>query len=301
MNDAGIGRDHGTMAAGRKVANVLSIAGTDPSGGAGIQADLKTFAACGVYGMAVTTAIVAQNTCGVRRVQVLAADLVSDQLQAVLDDVQVDALKIGMLGHAAVIRRVARILRRQPVPVVVLDPVLCSSSGRALLEPEALKVLQQELLPLVTVLTPNLAEAEALLGRGMVADAAGMMTAARELLKSGPDWVWLKGGHRPDGRCADVLVNARGAGWLESPRVTGRYGHGTGCTLSSALAAELTRHPVPVAAERAKRFLYQALVHASWLEVGQGSGPLHHGPAGQAGGPAFALQWQDWPDALPAT
>lgn len=300
MNDAGIGRGHGTMAAGRKVANVLSIAGTDPSGGAGIQADLKTFAACGVYGMAVTTAIVAQNTCGVRRVRVLAADLVGDQLQAVLDDVHVDALKIGMLGNAAVIRRVARILRRQPVPALVLDPVLCSSSGCALLEPEALKVLQDELLPLVTVLTPNLAEAEVLLGHGMVAGAAGMAAAARDLLKSGPDWVWLKGGHRPDGRCADVLVNAQGAGWLESPRVAGRYGHGTGCTLSSALAAELTRHRVPVAAERAKRFLYHALIHASSLEVGQGIGPLHHGHAASAEGAAFALQWQDWPDA-PAT
>ncbi len=265
------------------VANVLSIAGTDPSGGAGIQADLKTFAACGVYGMAVTTAVVAQNTCGVRRVQVLGADLVGAQLEAVLDDVRVDAVKLGMLGNRAVIRRVAGLLRRRPVPAVVLDPVLHSSSGTALLEPAAISVLRDELLPLVTVLTPNLPEAASLLGwDAAVADDA-MAEAAMALRAGGPPWVWLKGGHRSDGRCADVLVGPDGIGWLRSGRVPGRYGRGTGCTLSAALTAGLPYLPVREAATRAKNYLYQALLQAGRLQVGEGEGPLHHGHAHVAG------------------
>ncbi|MHC1479241.1 bifunctional hydroxymethylpyrimidine kinase/phosphomethylpyrimidine kinase [Frateuria aurantia] len=267
----------GTQLAARMVPNMLSIAGTDPSGGAGIQADLKTFAACGAYGMAVTTAIVAQNTCAVRRVRVLDAGLVSDQLEAVFDDVRVDGVKLGMLGSAAVARRVARVLRQRAPPLIVLDPVLCSSTGTRLLSWRALDVVLAELLPLATVITPNLREAEILLGKRAGDDTAGWMEAAAiQLRRLGPAWVLLKGGHRADGRCADVLAGCDGVGWMESPRVAGNYGHGTGCTLSAALATAMTMAPVRSAAAWAKQYLFQALLHAAQLDVGRGPGPLHH-------------------------
>lgn len=263
------------------IANVLSIAGTDPSGGAGIQADLKTFAALGVYGMAVVTAVVAQNTCEVRRVQVLPADLVAAQLDAVFDDVRVDAVKLGMLADATIVRAVTACLRRRRPPHVVFDPVMASSSGGALMAPPALQVLREQLLPCVDLLTPNLAEAAALLDAPCAGDLDAMRGQARRLRALGPRWVLLKGGHLGGAQSPDLLLGPDTEQVLRAPRIATGAGHGTGCTLSSAVAALLPHAPMPVAVARAKRYLSGALQAAAGLDVGHGRGPLHHGHAGR--------------------
>ena len=257
-------------------ANVLAIGGTDPSGAAGLCADLKTFAALGVYGMAVTTAVVAQNGQAVHRVQPLSPALVAAQLDAVFEDVRVDAVKIGMLATAPIARTVAARLRGHRAPRIVLDPVLGASVGARLLAHDALAVLRDELLPLASVITPNLAEAAALLGGAPATDLASMRDDAARLHAQGPAWVLLKGGHLAGPRSPDVLLGGDGMRVFDAPRLAVRGDRGTGCTLASAIAALLPSRPVPMAIEAAKRYVMLALGASGELSVGRTRSPLQH-------------------------
>lgn len=258
------------------IPNILSIAGSDPSGGAGIQADIKAISANGGYAMAAVTALTAQNTRGVSGVWLVDPGFVAAQVAAVFRDIRVDAVKIGMLGSAAILRAVAGVLRGSGVPLV-LDPVLVATSGDALASGDLVGALIADLLPQVTVLTPNLAEAAALLGQAMATDRAGMEAQARVLLDLGPQAVLLKGGHLMGAASPDLLLTAEGATWLEAPRVGGGTAHGTGCTLSAALATQLAlTGDLAAAARAAKDYTRRALRGAARLSVGQGNGPTDH-------------------------
>jgi hydroxymethylpyrimidine/phosphomethylpyrimidine kinase len=260
------------------VANLLSIAGTDPSGGAGIQADLKTFSALGTYGMSVVTGLVAQNTRGVREICPVPAAFVTAQLDAVFDDVRVDAVKIGMLGTADVIRAVAGVLAARRPRYVVLDPVMVAKSGDRLLAADAVRELREVLLPLVDLITPNLPEAADLLGVAEATDEGEMRGQLAGLLRLGPA-VLLKGGHLAGPECPDLLALHAGDEpvRLTAPRVATRNDHGTGCTLSAAVAALRPRSAGwPDAVTGAKRYLTGALAAADRLDVGGGHGPVHH-------------------------
>jgi hydroxymethylpyrimidine/phosphomethylpyrimidine kinase len=274
------------------VPNLLSIAGSDPSGGAGIQADLKTSAALGGYGMSVLTGLTAQNTQGVRAVHGVPAHFVTAQLDAVFDDVHVDAVKIGMLGTAEVARAVAAALATRRPPHVVLDPVMVAKSGDRLLRADAVSALRDELLPLVDLITPNLPEAADLLGVPEADDEPGMRTQLDALAKLGPA-VLLKGGHLTGPDCPDLL-GLPGHGHpirLCAPRVHTRNDHGTGCTLSAAIAALRPQRDGWLAAVTdAKAYLTAALSAADQLDVGTGHGPVHH----------FHAWWQDSPAANPS-
>jgi len=254
----------------------LTIAGSDCSGGAGIQADLKTFCAFGVYGASVITALTAQNTIGVHGVQRVEPPFVTRQLTAVLDDLDVAAIKTGMLAEAGIIEAVVDVLasRRSPLPVVV-DPVMVASSGDRLLAPDAVRILRARLLPLATLVTPNLPEAEALTGRS-VRTPAEMRDAARALLDLGARAVLVKGGHlvgAPD--ALDVLHDGDRVHEYAAPRLSRPSTHGTGCTLSAAITAELARgRDIRVAVAAAKRFVTRALEAA--VPVGRGASPLNH-------------------------
>ncbi|RNF32970.1 bifunctional hydroxymethylpyrimidine kinase/phosphomethylpyrimidine kinase [Paracoccus methylarcula] len=258
------------------IPNILSIAGSDPSGGAGIQADLKAISANGGYGMAAITALTAQNTRGVSAVHMVPPDFVAAQIGAVFDDIRVDAVKIGMLGDAAVIAAVARALEGRDCPVV-LDPVMVAKGGDRLLAVEAVEALRGLLIPRATVITPNLPEAADLLGCAEARDRAGMEAQARALLELGPQAVLLKGGHLAGAESPDLLVDANRALWLEGRRHATRNGHGTGCSLSSALAARLPlSERLEDAVMEAKSYVYKALIASDRLLVGQGHGPLDH-------------------------
>ena len=258
------------------IANVLSIAGSDPSGGAGIQADLKAISACGCYGMAAVTALTAQNTGGVSGVHRVPAAFVADQIAAVLADVRTDAVKIGMIATADIASAVADALAGYGGPVV-LDPVMAAKGGAALLAPEAVAALRDRLVPVAAVITPNLPEAAALLGTSAAEDTAAMAQQAAALMALGPKAVLLKGGHLPGPQSPDLLATPDGLCWLEGGRFPTRHTHGTGCTLSAALAALLARGvPLPDAAARAKRYVAGAIAAAGRLTVGAGHGPTHH-------------------------
>ena len=255
---------------------VLSIAGSDPSGGAGIQADLKTAAALGVYGATVVTALTAQNTLGVTGVHAVPATFVREQYEAVVTDLDVRAVKIGMLGSVEVVETVAAMLRANPVPAIVLDPVMVATSGDRLVPQDAAAAIRELLVPLATLVTPNVPEAEVLTGL-RIGSPDDLETAARMLLGLGPGAVLAKGGHLDGDTCVDVLVSATGVRRLESPRVRTRNTHGTGCTLSSAIAAYLVRGcDLPGAVTCAKDYLTRALVAGAGLELGRGSGPVDH-------------------------
>ena len=256
------------------IPNVLSIAGSDPSGGAGIQADLKTFAALDVYGMAVITALTAQNTQGVSGAVDLPAAFVTDQLDAVFEDIRVDALKIGMLGNEDIVHAVADAIEKYQPSNIVLDPVMVSTSGDALISSDAIEAMKTRLFPLVNVVTPNIPEAEKL-ARKVVID---MERAAQDLLNLNIEAVFLKGGHLKGSVSQDVLAYEGGTEIYEAPRVDTQNTHGTGCTLSSAIAAYLARGFVLEASvEAAKIYITAALNHAGELDVGRGHGPVHHG------------------------
>ncbi|CAN7694588.1 bifunctional hydroxymethylpyrimidine kinase/phosphomethylpyrimidine kinase [Rhizobium sp. LjRoot258] len=259
------------------IRNVMSIAGSDPSGGAGIQADLKAFSARGVYGMAVMTALTAQNTQGVCGVHLVPAAFVADQIAAVLADVRVDAIKIGMIATAEIADAVAdALVPYQGIPIV-LDPVMVAKGGAALLDPSAVDVLSKRLSPLATLLTPNLPEAAALLHVSAAATRSDMAEQADSLRQLGPKAVLVKGGHLAGDESPDVLSTASGLAWFEAKRVATANTHGTGCTLSSALAAELAKGAsVHEAVTRAKVYLADAVAHADELSVGSGHGPVHH-------------------------
>lgn len=259
------------------IANVLSIAGSDPSGGAGIQADLKAFSARGVYGMAVLTALTAQNTRGGSGVHLVPADFVARQIEAVFADVRVDAVKIGMIATAEIAGAVADALAAHRGVPVVLDPVMVAKGGAALLDPAAVEALTRRLLPLSTVLTPNLPEAAALLGAPVAASRDEMAAQAARLRALGAGAVLMKGGHLDGGDSPDVLATVGEPLWLEGRRLTTRNTHGTGCTLSSALAAELAKgNALPEAARTAKAYVAEAIANAERLTVGSGHGPVHH-------------------------
>jgi len=268
------------------IPNVLSIAGSDPSGGAGIQADLKTFSALGVYGMAALSGLTAQNTRGVKAIQPLPPAFVAAQIDAVFEDIRVDAVKLGMLGDADVVAAVADCLRRWQARKVVLDPVMVAKGGAALLADCAVERLRTDLLPLATIVTPNLPEAGALLGVEPPADLPAMRAAARALHALGPRWVLLKGGHLPGDDCTDVLYDGREFVEFPARRIATSHTHGTGCTLSAAIAAGLARgQAVPQAAREAKEYLTAAIAAAGTLHVGHGHGPVQHFHAWQGGSP----------------
>lgn len=249
----------------------LTIAGSDSGGGAGIQADLKAFSALGVYGASVITALTAQNTRAVTAVQAVDPDMVLAQLDAVFDDLDVAAIKIGMLGGADVITAVAARLRGVSVPIVV-DPVMVAKSGDALLPDDAVGALREHLLPLATVLTPNLPEAARLLDHAH----GDPLTQGRALCAMGPTHVLMKGGHAAGGTCTDLLVGPAPL-TLTAPRHATPNTHGTGCSLSSAIAAGLALGlTVPDAVTRAHAWLQGAIAQADRLRVGSGHGPVHH-------------------------
>jgi hydroxymethylpyrimidine/phosphomethylpyrimidine kinase len=253
---------------------VLTIAGSDPSGGAGLQADLKTFAAFGVYGASVVTALTAQDTTGVRAVAGVPADFVAAQLDAVLDDLPVAAAKTGMLFAAHVIGTVAAHLAARPVAALVVDPVMVATSGDRLLAGDAVDALRDRLLPLARVVTPNLAEAAVLVGR-RVETLDDMHAAARALVGLGARAALVKGGHLR-GDAVDVLCDGAAVTELRAPRVPIAATHGSGCTLSAAIAAGLARGlPLADAVARAKRWVSAALARAT--PVGRGAVPLDHG------------------------
>jgi hydroxymethylpyrimidine/phosphomethylpyrimidine kinase len=258
------------------IPTVLTIAGTDPSGGAGVAADLKTFAALGAYGTLVVTAVTAQNTRGVDAVHQLDASFVEQQLETLLADVRVDAVKIGMLGTAEVTRAVAGVLRRHRLPHVVLDPVMVATSGDRLLAADAVAALREELLPLADLITPNVPEAADLLGVAEARDEAGLTTQARDLARHTAR-VLLKGGHLGGPESVDLLAEGDHLVRLTAARVATTSTHGTGCTLSSAIAALRPAAPDWVTAVRgAKDYLTATLGAADQLSIGSGHGPVHH-------------------------
>ena len=267
--------------------HILTIAGSDPCAGAGIQADLKTISALGAYGLSVITAVTAQNTRGVTGVQEIKPEIIRAQLEAVFADVRVDAVKIGMLGSSATIQVVAAFLRDlmadklQDMPVnyetgrlpLVLDPVMVAKSGDRLLEDEAVNSLINDLLPMAMVLTPNLPEAQTLLG-STIKDPAEMAEAGKKLVEMGPKWVVVKGGHLP-GEPIDLVVGSDEVYELPGRRVAGHNNHGTGCTYSSAIATYLALgHPVPEAIRKAKGYVEASLVNG--FSIGHGVGVLDH-------------------------
>ena len=263
-----------------RYARVLSIAGSDSGGGAGIQADLKTFSALGCYGMTAITAITAQNTQGVRAIHGIPPDMLRAQIDAVAEDIGVDAVKVGMLHDPEVVRVVVKAIARHQMLQVVLDPVMVATSGDRLMADETVNVLVQELFPLVTVITPNLDEAALLLGRA-IDGADALDEAASALLALGAPAVLLKGGHLPGDLVIDVLAMAGGGRLrLQSPRIATHNGHGTGCTLSSAIAAHLALgFPLPQAVEQARAYILGAIAAGANVHTGHGQGPLNHGYA----------------------
>lgn len=251
----------------------LTIAGSDSSGGAGIQADLKAFSAHGVYGMSVITAITAQNTLGVRSVQNVDLPIITDQLAAIFEDITVDSVKIGMLANADVIQTVVASLEKYEPSYIVLDPVMIAKSGSHLLEDAAVHALKTQLLPLSTLVTPNIPEAERLTGMD-ITTVAEMEMACQKLKKSGVQYVLVKGGHM-EGDAMDVLYDGETFHHFSAPRIHTKNTHGTGCTLSSAIAANLSLgYPMVEAVERAKKYITTAIEHS--LDIGNGHGPTHH-------------------------
>ncbi|GAA5784015.1 hydroxymethylpyrimidine/phosphomethylpyrimidine kinase [Chitiniphilus shinanonensis] len=259
------------------IPHALTIAGSDSGGGAGIQADLKTFSALGAYGMSVLTALTAQNTRGVTAVHPVPPEFVAAQLDAVFADIRVDAVKLGMLANADIALAVADGLARHRPQHVVLDTVMIAKGGHPLLAPEAVAAIRDALLPQASLITPNLPEAAALLGCDVATDETAMREQGRALLEAGAKAVLMKGGHLGGDESPDWLITPQGETRFAGLRLPTRNTHGTGCTLSAALAALRPRHddwPATVAA--ARDYLLAALAAADQLQIGHGIGPVHH-------------------------
>ena len=255
----------------------LTIAGSDSSGGAGIQADLKTFAALGVYGASVITALTAQNTRSVSGIHPVPAAFVTAQIDAVFGDLDVKAVKIGMVAQLATIEAIAAALERWPRAPVVLDPVLVATSGDRLLTIDAVAGLRTKLIPRAMLITPNLPEAAALLDEPVASGRAAIERQGKRLLAMGCRAVLIKGGHGQGTESIDYLVSASGTIALPAPRISTDNTHGTGCSLSSAIAAGLARGETLEAAVRnAKTWISEAIAAADRLDVGHGHGPIHH-------------------------
>jgi hydroxymethylpyrimidine/phosphomethylpyrimidine kinase len=269
-----------------KYINVLTIAGLDPSGGAGILADIKTFSALGCYGMAVLTSLTAQNTQGVTAVQELSADFVAQQMQTLMDDIQIAAIKVGMLYNERIILEIAEKLTQLqngselPAVPVVLDPVMMAKSGHLLLQADAIDALQKKLFPLATLITPNIPEAELLLN-SHIKNFQAMELAAKQLcVKNNLPAALIKGGHLQSTQHSSDCLYIKAEDkyyWFEKPWINTPNTHGTGCTLSAAITAFLAKGLALVPAiEQAKNYLYEALLQGSEFKLGQGCGPVHH-------------------------
>ena len=255
----------------------LTIAGSDSSGGAGIQADLKSFAALGVYGASVITALTAQNTRGVTGIHQVPAEFVTAQIDAVFDDLAVGAVKIGMVADLAVIDAIAAGLQKWSPKHIVLDPVMVATSGDRLLAAEAVDALRTKLIPLASLITPNMPEAAALLNEPVAADEAAIESQGQRLLAMGCPAVLIKGGHGQGAESIDYLVTGSGAIALAAPRIATQNTHGTGCSLSSAIAAGLAKgEDMETAVRHAKAWVSAAIAAADRLGVGRGHGPIHH-------------------------
>jgi hydroxymethylpyrimidine/phosphomethylpyrimidine kinase len=261
----------------------VTIAGSDSGGGAGIQADLKTFSALGVYGASVITALTAQNTLGVQGIHDVPPAFIGQQIDSVFSDLAVGAVKIGMLSQPAVIEAVAAGLDRHGAGTIVLDPVMVAASGDRLLAPEAIDTLRQVLIPKALLVTPNLPEAAAILDEPVATHERSMRDQAERLLALGPQAILIKGGHAEGPESIDILVDATGARPFRAPRVETRNTHGTGCTLSSAIAAGLAKGlPLIEAVGAGKAFISAAIAASHQLSIGRGHGPVHH----------FHAQWR---------
>ena len=260
-----------------RTAIALTIAGSDSSGGAGIQADLKTFTALGVYGASVITALTAQNTLGVQGIHPVPVAFVAQQLDSVLSDLAVGAIKTGMLANADIVGTVAAMLRAAPPRALVVDPVMVATSGDVLLAPDAIGAMKELLLPLATLVTPNLAEAALLLGSKQAEEETDAVAQAQALRAAGCRAVLIKGGHGRGDAAVDILVDDKGVERFVRPRIDTPHTHGTGCTLSAAIAALLARGaPMTEAVDRAKAFVWEGLKHGRELGVGHGRGPVDH-------------------------
>jgi len=281
MSAAASSTSHSAGLTARPIPNALSIAGVDPSGGAGVLADVKAMSALGAYATAVIAALTAQNTQGVTGIAPVPAAFVAQQIDTLFADVRIDAVKIGMLGQKLVTRAVAERMQHWNPAHLVLDPVMIAKSGDALLEPAAVAELREALVPLATMITPNLPEAGVLLDARPAEDLREMRRAAEKLRRllddSGERWVFLKGGHLPGRDTTDLLHDGDRMIELPGQRIDTKNTHGTGCTLSAALAALLPQTPdVPTAAQRAKAYLVAAIARADALQVGSGHGPVQH-------------------------
>ena len=256
-----------------EIKKVLTIAGSDCSGGAGIQADLKTFAAHGVYGMSVIVSVVAENTARVIATQDVSPDMIEKQMDAVFEDIGADAVKIGMLSQSACMEAVARKLKEYKPRNVVIDPVMVAKNGCPLMRPDSMETLIEKILPLADLLTPNIPEAEAIAGM-KIRTAADMEQAAEKIARLGAKAVLVKGGHA-SGDALDILYDGAVSRQYSAERIPTKNTHGTGCTYSSAIAAELALgFPLPDAVARAKDYVTTAIRHS--LAIGKGCGPTHH-------------------------
>ncbi|WP_235040775.1 bifunctional hydroxymethylpyrimidine kinase/phosphomethylpyrimidine kinase [Vreelandella profundi] len=265
------------------IANVLTIAGSDPSGGAGLQGDLKTFSALGVYGTNVITAVIAQNTCGVASVYPVSPQVIREQLEHLLKDVTLDAVKIGMVASREVAEVIADVLRQKRPRWIVLDPVMVAKSGDILVDDAGIRAVRDILVPLADVITPNLPEAAVLLDSPSPTSLEAMEAMLPGLMQLGAPYVVLKGGHLRGATCPDLLATPSGHEWLPASRIDTDNLHGTGCALSSAIAACLAKQPASasanaavVAISEAKQWLHAALEASARLNVGKGRGPVHH-------------------------
>lgn len=260
-----------------KYPTVLTIAGTDPTGGAGIQADLKTFSALGCYGMSVITALVAQNTCGVRAIHSVPPAFVQAQLQAVLDDILPDAIKIGMVHSLELVNVIADVLKQHPQIPVVFDPVMIATSGDRLIEERTVEAIVAQLFPLATLITPNMDEAS-LLANIPVRTVEDMQTAAKKIMNMGTNALLLKGGHLESDELTSLLIGKEGLiKTLHSDKIETKNMHGSGCTLSSAIAAYLAQgYLLTEAVSKAQDYVHDAVYNAVDVVVGKGNGPLNH-------------------------
>lgn len=252
---------------------LLTIAGSDSCGGAGIQADLKTFSAHQVFGMSVITAVTAQNTQGVFAVQDISPEIIQKQIEVIFDDITVDAIKVGMVSRTETIKIIAETLSKYPIDNLVIDPVMVSKSGFHLLQPEAKEALIKYLLPMATVATPNLPEAEVITGLS-ISTVDDMHKAVQLIYNMGPKYVLIKGGHL-EGEAIDILYDGNDFNYFNSPRIATKNTHGTGCTLSSAIAANLGKgFSITEAIAMAKNYITKAIENS--FSIGKGVGPVHH-------------------------
>jgi len=261
----------------KKIPNVLTIAGSDSGGGAGIQADLKSFAANGVFGTSVITALTAQNTVGVTAIEDISVDFITAQLDAVFSDIDIAAVKIGMLSQTSVIEAVAQGLKKHDAKNIVCDPVMVTTSGDPLLAEEAVDAIKSLLMPMADLLTPNLHEAAKLTQMTLAKTNDAMLEQANSLLAQGAKALLIKGGHGEGDKCADLFKSASQEQWVSTKRISTENTHGTGCSLSSAIAANLARDmELSNAIEKAKEWLTGAISTSNQLDVGKGPGPVNH-------------------------